>query len=217
MNKSGVIKITGLLVIPFLVLTVAMYFLYPYLNEEKYKEVVAKYKDDGKRVERLAPHERTVSAGEETSSITPERDFDTLSGQIEALKSQNIDLQTRLDSVRTLNKELQQKLDKKAKALNESKQNPGNALVKQNQPQASGFVETANQNGQKQTQDTEAFSERVKSLLNLDEEQLAPIVNQMSNDQLIKLYRGGGTIQREKLLRSLKPDRAAKIMTEIML
>lgn len=217
MSKSGIIKITGLLVIPFLVLTVAMYFLYPYLNEEKYNEVVAKFNTDEKKVERLAPHERTITSDGGSNSTTLEKDFDTLSGQIEALKSQNIDLQTRLDSIRALNEELQQKLDKKAKALKDTKQNQADAVVKQNQPQATDFAQAATQNGQKQTQDTEAFSERVKSLLNLDEEQLAPIVNQMSNDQLIRLYRGGGTIQRQKLLRSLKPDRAAKIMTEIML
>jgi len=63
----------------------------------------------------------------------------------------------------------------------------------------------------------EDFSDRIKSLLNLDEEELAPIVDKMNRDQLVRLYQGGGSIQREKLLRALKPERAAELIQKIML
>jgi len=42
-------------------------------------------------------------------------------------------------------------------------------------------------------------------------------VDQMNKDQLVRLYQGGGSIQREKLLRALKPERAAELMQTIML
>jgi Mg/Co/Ni transporter MgtE len=63
----------------------------------------------------------------------------------------------------------------------------------------------------------EEFSERVKSLLNLDEEDLTPIASQMTQQELVKIYQTSSNLQREKLLRSLTPERAAKLMQEIML
>jgi len=67
------------------------------------------------------------------------------------------------------------------------------------------------------SQPEEEFSERVKSLLNLDEEDLTPIANQMTQQELVKIYRNSGNLQREKLLRSLSAERATKLMQEIML
>ena len=64
---------------------------------------------------------------------------------------------------------------------------------------------------------SEEFAQRIKSLLNLEEDDLAPILDKMTSEQLVRLYTGGGTIQREKILRSLSSDKAAKLMTEIML
>jgi hypothetical protein len=60
------------------------------------------------------------------------------------------------------------------------------------------------------------FAENVKSLLGLDDEILAPIVNQLSDSQLIRLYRTGSSREQKKLLRTLKSKRAAKLMTEVM-
>lgn len=55
-----------------------------------------------------------------------------------------------------------------------------------------------------------------KSLLNLDVDALAPIVNLLEDNQLIKLYSKAGTLEKEKLLRSLKPEKAARILKEVM-
>lgn len=55
-----------------------------------------------------------------------------------------------------------------------------------------------------------------KSLLNLDEDALAPIVNLLDNGKLIKLYNKASTLEKEKLLRSLKPEKAALILKEVM-
>jgi len=65
--------------------------------------------------------------------------------------------------------------------------------------------------------DPAEFTERVKSLLNLEEDELGPILKNMTKGQIVRLYNGGGTIQRQKILRSMEADKAAELMTEIML
>ncbi|HKJ46943.1 MAG TPA: hypothetical protein VJ991_14015 [Balneolales bacterium] len=56
-----------------------------------------------------------------------------------------------------------------------------------------------------------------KSLLNLDEERLSPIVNKLNNKQLMALYNTASNMQRQKLLQSLTPDKAADIVKKVML
>lgn len=55
-----------------------------------------------------------------------------------------------------------------------------------------------------------------KSLLTLDEEALAPIVNLLEERQLVNLYNSASNMQKSKLLRTLKPETAAKILKEVM-
>jgi len=66
-------------------------------------------------------------------------------------------------------------------------------------------------------EDDEAIRQRVNSLLNLDEEEMMPIVSELSSEQLQTLYRVASNQQREKLLRSLPPNRAARLMQEVLL
>jgi transcriptional regulator of heat shock response len=63
----------------------------------------------------------------------------------------------------------------------------------------------------------EAFKDRVKSLLNLEEDEMAPILDKMTSKQLVRLYKEAGNTQREKILRALKSDQAARLITEVML
>jgi Mg/Co/Ni transporter MgtE len=56
-----------------------------------------------------------------------------------------------------------------------------------------------------------------KSLLNLDEEKLSPIVNKLNNKQLMAIYNTASNMQRQKLLQSLTPDKAADIVKKVML
>ena len=46
---------------------------------------------------------------------------------------------------------------------------------------------------------------------------MAPILEKMTKEQLVQLYREAGNTQREKILRALNSDRAAQLITEIML
>ncbi len=62
----------------------------------------------------------------------------------------------------------------------------------------------------------EEFSENIKSLLDLDIESLSPILNKMSDEQLVKIFKAGSGLQRKKLLQSLESDRAAKLMSEVL-
>ena len=58
--------------------------------------------------------------------------------------------------------------------------------------------------------------EIAKTLLNLDEEELDPIANLLSESQLVDLYASASKSQREKLLRVLKPEKAANILKKVM-
>lgn len=65
----------------------------------------------------------------------------------------------------------------------------------------------------KQNQNIE---ETVKSVLNLDEDALSPIVNKLSYSELLVLYKKASSMQKEKLLKSLNSDKAAEILKKVM-
>ncbi len=65
----------------------------------------------------------------------------------------------------------------------------------------------------KQNQNLE---ETVKSVLNLDEDALSPIVNKLSYSELLVLYKKASSMQKEKLLKSLNSDKAAEILKKVM-
>jgi hypothetical protein len=58
--------------------------------------------------------------------------------------------------------------------------------------------------------------EIAKSLMRLDEEELRMILSPLSDKQLIQLYATSSNSQREKLLRSLEPLKAANILKRLM-
>lgn len=65
--------------------------------------------------------------------------------------------------------------------------------------------------------DDEEVENTAKTLLNLDEETLAPIANRLDHSQLMKLYRAASNMQREKLLSALDPEKASEILKEALL
>jgi hypothetical protein len=216
MNKSALIKIAGILVVSFIIVTIVTFFLYPYLNEQKYEEIQTerseRYPSDvlegGATEDGLPAFEgqenRPVSMAEAGSDslFTTNRDS-SLVAMIDSLMAVNDSLSQKLDSAQVVMTNLENALvatGADEEQLDEVRQ--GNDDVE--------FIAAAEE-------PKEAFSERVKSLLNLDEEDLTPIANQMTQEELVKIYTSSGNIQREKLLRSLSPERAAKLMQEIML
>lgn len=214
MNKSTLIKIAGILVGSFVVITVATFFLYPYINEQKYSEIQSERQQqlpvddfDGNTNSELAStnNRNTESSGEYTedsdSLFVQEKDPQMM--KIDSLIAANDSLTQQLDSAKISLSNFEDVLRKSGAdeiQLAEIKRGEGSVE----------FITVAEE-------PKEEFSERVKSLLNLDEEELTPIANQMTQQQLVKIYSTSGNIQREKLLRSLSPERAAKLMQEIML
>ncbi|MTI86485.1 MAG: hypothetical protein FH748_00800 [Balneolaceae bacterium] len=230
MNKAAILKITGLILVPFLVMLIATFFLYPYLNEEKYEQIVEDNKSDFG-----IPIEDTDLALDTTSAFAyepPEFDDDTVLAITDNSAQDDNEIQpynsgeendvviidslplAELNYLKNENTGLKDKVDSLMTTLDSLKVRVQVAdsmrLAEANQQQEADEVAS-------EEMTEEEFSQRVKSLLNLEEDELAPILAKMTTKQLVRLYKGGGTLQREKILRSLNSDRAAKLMTEIML
>lgn len=195
MNISikGILKILGYIFVPILPMAVAVYFLFPYLNEEKHKKVVEKNSDDfaiqdttGTQVSSFLP--RTERDTNKTIQDIGE-DFAELKKKTSKYQHDIDSLQQEVDSLTTVNDSLKQQLAER-----------GNKDIQ------GGNVEISEKE----------FSENIKSLLDLDIESLSPILSKMSDKQLVRIFKAGSGLQRKKLLRSLDSDRAAKLMTEVL-
>ena len=192
MNKSVILKIAGLITVPLLVMIIAIFFLYPYLNKEEYQELVKEQE------EKFESEFDALSMNAQQDTLLTVASDSTLAADSMAVDSLSTDeLKIALDE----NSRLHQVVDSLVAEIEILKANQVKAVEAKDIPELS----------------KEEFAQRVKSLLNLEEDDLAPILERMTNEQLVRLYNGGGTIQREKILRSLNSDKAAKLMTEIML
>lgn len=194
MSKKGVLKIAGIIIGPLLLMTVAVYFLYPYFNEKEYEAIAEKY-------------DRRDEPVSQVEGMEIGKDFQTLVEQVKLLKSANDQLNDVVDSLQQKNEELTEEVKRK------EEQEISKPARSETAPADSVQTTRVSQKNLPR----ESFGERVKSLLNLDNEDLTPIINEMTNKQLVRLYEGGSSMQRKKLLRSLDPKRAAKLMTEVML
>lgn len=197
MQVTSLLKYAGILVAVFLSCVVALFFLYPYLDEEGYENAVLQTQELN-----------AISDSGNNYSDLSEGSLEYLENELEQYSQNESNLLEKIDSLTEANALIKLQLDS-VLVLNDSLETKaGNQTEANLSEDTSLFADT--------NEDPEDFAERIKSLLNLDEEELAPIVNQMSNAQLVRLYRGGGNIQREKLLRSLESERAAELITEIM-
>src|SRR6056297_261772 len=216
MNKSALIKIAGILVVSFIVVTIVTFFLYPYINEEKYEQVQTERADrfpsddlqGGADSDELPPLDDSFQRPLENSAAgIPDSlftaDSSLVSMNLDSMMAANDSLSQQLDSALVTIANLENAL--KATGADDTQL----AEVRQGNNDVE-FIAAA-------SQPEEEFSERVKSLLNLDEEDLTPIANQMTQQELVKIYNNSGNLQREKLLRSLSAERATKLMQEIML
>lgn len=178
---------------PLLPMAVAIYFLFPYLNEEKHQEVAEKHADDfmiGDTTDVDAPSFSSLAEyeGSENESGNVEdigQNFSELKEQTEEYQKNIEELKLQMDSLRSVNDSLKQELAGKV--------DPGSAEISE-----------------------EEFAENVKSLLDLDVEELSPILNKMEDEKLEQIFKAGSGLQRKKLLRSMESDRAAKLMTEVL-
>lgn len=215
MNKSALIKIAGILVVSFIVVTVATFFLYPYINQEKYEQIQSERSE-------MYPSD-DLEGGANSGELMPNNMQRTSGGALQQSGSDSLAVadsslfSVPIDSLMAANDSLSNQLESALKTI----ANLENAL------RATGADDSQLAEVRRGNNDVdfiaaasvpkEEFSERVKSLLNLDEEDLTPIANQMTQEELVKIYSSSGNIQREKLLRSLSAERATKLMQEIML
>lgn len=190
MNKATRLKILGFLVIPFQVFIVVFFFLYPYLKPDKYQEIVE-----------VNQSEYGIPITATDSTFTPEDSLSIASFSQHLPDSLNISSMAYLTSD---NGQLHMKLDSLLTALNTMELERNKALEELEMIQNGGSS-------------SEDFLDRVKSLFNLEPDELAPILDKMTSKQLVRLYKEGSSMQREKMLRSLNSEKAAKLLTEIML
>lgn len=183
----------GIFIGAFLVLLVAAYFLYPFIEPEEAEQV----REEIEAASR--PEEAPVSASLALSNESTESEALNAEGgavyssesdsQLVALRnrleSSEIKYQRMIDSLETTIEELTNEYEEKLAAKQE---------------------EEISENLQSVT----------KALLNLDVEELSPIVNRLQDHDLIKVYQSASNMQREKLLRSLEPQKASKILIEVM-
>ena len=195
MNKVAIVKIAGFLVVPILVMLVVIYFLYPLLNSDKYEMIV-----------------RTNGSMVDSAMIDSLARLDSLAmaDSLAELRGVNLDVDKKLEMTeqRWINKV--DSLSRMIYVLNSRLEGLESAKQSEVAPQQAN-------NSSPTAMSDEAFKERVKSLLNLEEDDMAPILEKMTKEQLVQLYREAGNTQREKILRALNSDRAAQLITEIML
>ncbi len=193
MSIKKVLKILGYIFVPLLPMVIAIYFLFPYVNEEKHKEVAEKYSDDfviGDSTDVTMSTFRPTAARGDTIEDLGE-DYATMEEKVSRFQKDIQELKMKVDSLTIVNDSLTQQLVQRDSSANE--------------------VLTADTEISE-----EEFSENIKSLLDLDIESLSPILNKMSDEQLVKIFKAGSGLQRKKLLQSLESDRAAKLMSEVL-
>lgn len=193
MNIKKLLKIIGFILGPLIPLAIVIYFLFPYINEEKYEQV--------------AENNQNLGIAAENSDVAPVGvDFETLKKQVTKVHEDNQEMKKVLDSLHTVNDSLENELALKTEEIEELTADPSEGEDPEETETLTDISDEEN----------EEFKENIKSFLSLDDENLAPIINEMSDEQLVRLYRGGSSLQRKKLLRSLESKRAAKLMTEVM-
>lgn len=196
MNKGKIVKIAGFLVVPIIVMLIVVYLLYPIINKERYDLIVRTNGTlyDSVMVDSLARIDSVMRA--DSIAIA---DSLALIASEELNRAQNMDFAIKIDSLERMLYIVSTRLED----LIKSKEVPSTS---KNQAHTS-----------KENIEEEAFKDRVKSLLNLEEKEMAPILAKMTSQQLVQLYREAGNTQREKILKALSSDRAARLITEVML
>ncbi len=197
MNKGAIVKIAGFLVVPIILMLVVVYLLYPMINKDKYDLIVRTNGTmyDSVMVDSLA---RVDSLMRADSIAVADSIAIVEAAQLE--RAQKLNIASKIDSLERLVYVLSARLEGLAeREVPQQQSNP--------QQQVASTEEL----------EEEAFKDRVKSLLNLEENEMAPILEKMTSQQLVRLYREAGNTQREKILRALNSDRAARLITEVML
>lgn len=207
MDTQKIAIYTGGFLGSFLMLLAIMYLIYPYLHPEQAEEVASEYSE--------------LSGNSfEAESYSPEA--------VDALNRQITNLQTTIDSLNSRNSNYEQAIDSlegrvgELTATLEEQNTQQTELAEATSPGEEGDPVDLDSGDPRQVSEqvTEASREELeaisKSLLRMDEDALSPIVNLLEDEQLISIYNSGSSLQREKLLRALEPEKAAEILKKVM-
>ncbi len=183
---------TGIFVVGFIVLFAGMYLVYPYLQPEK-----AAKAQEAVQSEQLPPiYDYTTFSPLKIDTLNTI--IARLKKEIRAHKSAPDKYKVLSDSLVKVSKQQKQLIGRLRDSLDVQEKAIA-AQLKKNKPKSKGIQ----------------FSEVTKSLLSMDEKSLSPILKKLNDNMLVGLYRDGSNMQREKLLRSLNPDRAAQLLKKV--
>lgn len=174
----------------FVVLLVLIYLLFPYLKPEKVAKVKKKINSTNQPVSEKSNLYNKRSKHNKQRKAQPDVKIDSLNQIVTNQRKE-------IKSLTEKYKHRKQMIDSLTRALKNKK----NALRKMASTQQRHSV---------------SVKKASQSLLNLGQRELAPIVNLLDTDQLMNLYRNASSRQRQKLLRTLKPKKAAVIMKKVM-
>src|SRR6056297_1485252 len=86
MNKVTILKITGILLVPFLIMLGGVFFLYPHMNEEKYNEIVETFEqqqeesfNEGAFSYKPGDNKQDTVSGTFSDSVATQSSMDSLS------------------------------------------------------------------------------------------------------------------------------------------
>ncbi len=161
-------------------------FLYPKINPEKYEETV-------QQVEEENALNATLNSSESESSYL-ENNIDATDSERRKMLVETQKVQ--IDSLNSIIRELESLRDE----LNTEKIDLNEKIKK--------LEEQANQKA--------TFEEELKGILSLDDKQLSPILEKMNDMKVADIYQGSTINQKQKILRCLDPEKAAKLLETVI-
>ena len=182
----------AIFVVSFLVIFIGVYAFYPTINPEAAAMMEEEEPIEDFSVESYDPNDFNADA-------------------VTRLRRTIISLQDDIDSLQAREARYLANIDSLSLQVAELISRPVPEPIKQ--------PETPKKEAAKEIKEEESnkkVEEIAKTLLSLDEEELDPIANLLSERQLVDLYASASKAQREKLLRVLKPEKAANILKKVM-
>ena len=165
---------------------IGFYLLYPKMNPEKYEETV-------QQVEEENALNATLNSSESESSYL-ENNIDATDSESRKMLVETHKVQ--IDSLKSIIRELESLRDE----LNTEKIDLNEKIKK--------LEEQANQKA--------TFEEELKGILSLDDKQLSPILEKMNDMKVADIYQGSTINQKQKILRCLDPEKAAKLLETVI-
>lgn len=182
MNTNIILKGLAILVGGFLITTVIVFFLFPFIHSD------LEYHADAIHLELSDPDYDLSMIGPQAVGRLNNR-ITELESELEIARLIATSRQARIDSLTRENRNYISQLEK----------------YRTSEVIQAQIVSENNR-----------IEEVTRSLLNLEEAELTPILKSMTEDQLTAIYKHARAAQKEQLLRSLDPQRAASLIKRIM-